>query len=547
MRRIPALAVFLFLVPALAAATVTLNAGTQSFTLEGSNATVHINVTMNVSHVDVHPKLVELGDGNLSVRNTTKNRTTLNLHAWDPSAGDGNVAVNFSANTTDGHNVTFAVGGLKTSTDYFLDRDGTRQDTLTTDGNGNLSFFNSDWVQHTFVLTPNTTADSSGSDDEEDDGSGGGSGSTTTTSTVDHNVTVERLTGLFHVTVDDASANTTISIRLFRNKTSDDPGFGVDELGINVRKDGDYGVNVTRSTAAPAETDAFNGSRAERTVGYLRLDHTFTADTMNNGTIRFRVDPDKIETQPGNIDLRRFQDGAWNTLTTRYGGFDGQYHEYTADTPGFSTFAIAERRPRIRITGTWLAPANATAGDAVTVTAAVANDGSATGNTTVTVDIANTTQEETVSVAPDATTNVTFIMAMNATGVHPVTVNGAEQATLTVAAQEEASVLGSIVLFLIAVIILAAGIASVYLYREPLLAAAGIGEEEQALERRFIEVREHIKNLERRNAVPQPDRVVDALDRAEDALNRGDEAAARHILDDLDHFLSGDEDASPRF
>ncbi len=68
-----------------------------------------------------------------------------------------------------------------------------------------------------------------------------------------------------------------------------------------------------------------------------------TPDNIENAVVEFKVEKSWI--QNNNIDkasitLNRFNDAKWDTLPTNLSGEDDQYLYFTAQTPGFSSFAI---------------------------------------------------------------------------------------------------------------------------------------------------------------------------------------------------------------
>jgi PGF-pre-PGF domain-containing protein len=68
-----------------------------------------------------------------------------------------------------------------------------------------------------------------------------------------------------------------------------------------------------------------------------------TPDNIENAVVNFKVE--KSWVQDKNIDkssitLNRYSDAKWNTLSTNLTGEDDKYLYFTAQTPGFSPFAI---------------------------------------------------------------------------------------------------------------------------------------------------------------------------------------------------------------
>jgi PGF-pre-PGF domain-containing protein len=72
-------------------------------------------------------------------------------------------------------------------------------------------------------------------------------------------------------------------------------------------------------------------------------DSKFPSDVIDDGVIRFKVEKSWVNSndlEPDSIVLSRYSDGKWALLETSFESEEGDYLHYTAESPGFSPFAI---------------------------------------------------------------------------------------------------------------------------------------------------------------------------------------------------------------
>ncbi|RLC76882.1 MAG: hypothetical protein DRI61_12500 [Chloroflexi bacterium] len=77
---------------------------------------------------------------------------TIVVSKFNTSLPVGQILVNFTANTSDGNNVTFIIGGLKPDTNYLIKKGGVRWWTKLTNSSGYLTFWNSNWSEVIFTV-----------------------------------------------------------------------------------------------------------------------------------------------------------------------------------------------------------------------------------------------------------------------------------------------------------------------------------------------------------------------------------------------------------
>jgi PGF-pre-PGF domain-containing protein len=103
-------------------------------------------------------------------------------------------------------------------------------------------------------------------------------------------------------------------------------------------------ITVTKLDAAPASvTVAVTGT----VYKYLDIKKENIADAnIKKGTINFKVNKAWLSTNnftADSVKLNRWADNAWNALTTTKTGEETDFYTYSAETPGFSVFAITAK------------------------------------------------------------------------------------------------------------------------------------------------------------------------------------------------------------
>jgi len=76
----------------------------------------------------------------------------ITVNKFDTSLPQGEILVNFTANTTDGNNVVFTVWSLKPSYYYLIKRDGFDFATKQPNSSGYIQFNNSEWSTRIFTI-----------------------------------------------------------------------------------------------------------------------------------------------------------------------------------------------------------------------------------------------------------------------------------------------------------------------------------------------------------------------------------------------------------
>jgi len=117
----------------------------------GNKATINITSSFNVSSLTAYNTATSFGGSNFSASGSLDNWINVKLDYYNASKGLGNFAVNFSAETVDGNNVSFKFTGLKNSSRYRVQRDDGRVfDQVTTDASGVVEFYQNAWTDNSY-------------------------------------------------------------------------------------------------------------------------------------------------------------------------------------------------------------------------------------------------------------------------------------------------------------------------------------------------------------------------------------------------------------
>lgn len=118
-------------------------------------------------------------------------------------------------------------------------------------------------------------------------------------------------------------------------------GFALDRLEVTLAANGSGTLGLSSAVNASVE-DAASATDTEPVGGFSAI-HNLPADGVENATFGFSVDIDEIEAtgaNPDNVTLMRESSGEWTTLPTTNVDVGNGTARYTADSPGFSEFAI---------------------------------------------------------------------------------------------------------------------------------------------------------------------------------------------------------------
>lgn len=202
------------------------------------------------------------------------------------------------------------------------------------------------------------------------------------------------------ITVENAPANTGLSVGLNEGVTDEESNATVnrlgniimDRLGVQATQGGDYTltvetreINLTavttpgstttdseqnrsvegsdgqldvagqRDTSIDMSIDALSTEGREfalatgaRPAGFIQVNHTISNDDVDGASFDFRVRKSYLNRTgvgPDAVQLFRDEDTRWNGLETRRVGETEQFYHYVADSPGLSLFTIGAFTP----------------------------------------------------------------------------------------------------------------------------------------------------------------------------------------------------------
>ncbi|MAE42639.1 hypothetical protein CMO93_02620 [Candidatus Woesearchaeota archaeon] len=296
------------------------------------------NITFNVTDSNGNINLTSSGvdtEGNFTVSDSTipntPNGSRVSISVGTTSATITITGINESvnANVSYGTILTSLGGTPALETDYSKSQSVSLTD-LSADTfyyfNVTVCDYNENCVKNgTFNFTTSAAAAAAAAASSSSSGGGGGGAAAVST--------VSDSQGQVWNTV---PAGTSISINV------DKATIAVTKVAVNNVKSAlnNVELDVAALTDNPVSTEA-----APKVYQYLKITKKNLANTdAGSFSVGFRVTKAWL-TENGlasaDVSLYRFADSQWNELTTKVTGTDSVYVNYEADTPGFSSFAVA--------------------------------------------------------------------------------------------------------------------------------------------------------------------------------------------------------------
>jgi len=217
---------------------------------------------------------------------------------------------------------------------------------------------------------------------------------------------------------------------------------GVDLMRVETER---IEVNAAGRPEPFEDAGALAAPTDPRPVAYLSLKHSFTTDDVETMRLRFsasRAALDAAGIDPADLTVyRRTDAGGWEERetdvldagTAEARGLDPSRVYFHATTDDFSTFAVAERVPRVGVVDAGVDTPAIDRGGEARVTATVRNGGGTAGERTVTLAAdGEPVAEETVTLAPGGTATVTFAAGFDRAGEYDLTVGGTAVGTVVV-------------------------------------------------------------------------------------------------------------------
>lgn len=215
-----------------------------------------------------------------------------------------------------------------------------------------------------------------------------------------------------------------------RGPATDGEAVGVETVEVGVGDAEPFDIAVTRPAADGPDEPAPGVSLA-----YFDVE-TDLAD-VERATLTVDVEPAALpsDVDPGDVEVLRYHDGEWSSTET---STDADATTVTAETPGFSTFAVAvpEAEP-LTVTDTAVPADLVQAGHEPTVRATVENPGErrATDSLSVAVDD-ETVETRQVTLDGGESTTLAFELPAQAAGERSVAVEGVEAGQLQVRGED---------------------------------------------------------------------------------------------------------------
>ncbi|WP_144924094.1 CARDB domain-containing protein [Halorubrum salsamenti] len=219
----------------------------------------------------------------------------------------------------------------------------------------------------------------------------------------------------------------------------------LDRLDLTGVRNERVAVSAVGSPEPFENGSALDASTTPRSIAYLAVDHDFDADGVDAMTVRFSASREALDDagiDPETVTLyRQTEAGNWTEKgatvvgedAVRMRGLSEDRVHFRAATEEFSTFAVAERVPRLDVTETTVAPEAIDPGDEATVRATVENGGGAAGEETVTLTVdGDPVANESVALAPNETETVALVSAFESAGEYELAVAGTDAGTLLV-------------------------------------------------------------------------------------------------------------------
>lgn len=212
----------------------------------------------------------------------------------------------------------------------------------------------------------------------------------------------------------------------------------VDRLNVTAANDTDrMAVEVDYLDSPGNDTNASFRTGVEP-VEYLELTHD-DPSAFGNATLDFSVERDTLagDADPEDVTLLRYNGTGeqWERIETRQHNATDEVYRYRTTLSEFSTFAVAQQVPAVEVDAN-VQSTTVTAGEDVTVTATVHNEGRAAATTEVPLVVDDSRVDaRTVELGPGEQTEVTYEFSAGEPGQYSVAVGDAAAQSLTVEAQ----------------------------------------------------------------------------------------------------------------
>lgn len=257
---------------------------------------------------------------------------------------------------------------------------------------------------------------------------------------------------------DDATREVDVSAATAGSETSIDlggmflgePWIRLDELSFVPKTSGDRSFTVAGSTDHPAGTDPVDRPGVDP-LAYYTVTFDDPDPRIEETTARLSVDRESLDERgidPGRLVVYHETDDGWEPLATTVAA-DGDTVRMTAESDGFSAFAVAVESPALEPVGTTIEPTEADPGEELTLDVELTNVGPVPATDAELVvrstddvdaedveaeDVENDSMPATADVVsggafsvdaePGATATATVNLAVEEPGVHDLVIDG---------------------------------------------------------------------------------------------------------------------------
>jgi hypothetical protein len=234
-------------------------------------------------------------------------------------------------------------------------------------------------------------------------------------------------------------SNPTPGERLDLSFDADDPG-RADGVGLRglafVPETGEDIRLVLTLTRDPLDgAPVFEPGDNTTGLARLRIEHSISNEDVDDVSVRFAVSNDRLDrasADPDEISLYR-QNVSWNELPTTVVGDTVTSYVFSADSPGFSAFAIGAKQSSFVVRQADLLNDSVLVGEVIHVRLRVANTGGADGVYYAALRLNETVVDDReLTIAANGTRQLLFVHPMQRVGSHRVYVNSLLTGTVVV-------------------------------------------------------------------------------------------------------------------
>ncbi|KXB09508.1 hypothetical protein AKJ46_00255 [candidate division MSBL1 archaeon SCGC-AAA833K04] len=205
----------------------------------------------------------------------------------------------------------------------------------------------------------------------------------------------------------------------------------VDEVSISVKnKVSGVWISIEKLPSLPPEVEVEPPGELYRPINISV--QNLPEDAIENAGITFWVLKEWLSTHDfdkGDILLQRYHAGGWENLPTEFIAENATHFKYSAQTPGFSTFAItAVARvgvPSFSVSNLSISKKTVKPGESTTITVNVVNTGGSEGTYSVELLINNeAVDSKQVTLSPGESKSVNFTVSRPEAGTYEVSIDG---------------------------------------------------------------------------------------------------------------------------